>query len=122
MRTKQPFGVERTDDFRDKIRKGTDMLVHLVRDPRLGAGRNPRAEAMKAIREALEGNEPRLRTFSLPDEDGVIRPTEMASQAGTYRIIFDHFEFDRTDLRAQESVLALVQATLVELLGPTGGP
>ena len=93
------------------------MLVHLVHDSRLGAGKDPRAEAMKAIREALEGDEPWLRTFSHPDEDGVIRPTEMASMAGIYRIIFDHFEFDRTDLRAQESVLALVQATLDELLG-----
>lgn len=41
----------------------------------------------------------------------------MASMAGICQIIFDHFEFDRTDLRAQESVLALVHATLDELLG-----
>jgi hypothetical protein len=73
-----------------------------------------RAEIQDAIKEALEGDKPWRATSDLPG----LQPDEreIVSTAGAYRLVFDKFGLDRTDQRAQERWLALVQRQLDKAL------
>jgi hypothetical protein len=121
MRTRQPLGVKKSDDFRDQIRRATELIVAIYSDPRFGAGKDIRAKVREAIREALEGDEPWRHVMPVQDQDGVVREEDLTTLARVYRQVFNHHDFDRTDLRAQESLFALVASDLDDLLSADGG-
>jgi hypothetical protein len=69
-----------------------------------------RSDVLGALKEALEGDRPCERTMTI---DG--KPAKMISSAGIFRLMFEQSGIDRSDLRAQEDVYALVERTITEV-------
>ena len=97
------------------IRRATELIVAIRRE--FGEeGEELRADVLGGIKEALTGAERWLETITVEGE-----PQFCATTEGVFRMVFDQFGVDRSDLRLQEVLFEWVRQSLDELLDEDRG-
>lgn len=99
--------VYQTRKFREKIEKATDLIATVTHS----MGRDWSSEVITAIKDSLEIDE--SAAWVRRTEDG----TEVMSTSGVFRLLFEYFEFDRRDQRAQETVFQMVKDRVDKIAG-----
>ncbi len=106
-----------SDAVHDMVQRATRLMVAVGRQSGLD-DRTIRATILGDLEEALTGDGPWMEALPVAGEPG---PVPCVTGAGVYRVIFQQFGLDRSDVYLQESCDVWVRRALDEALAETDG-